>query len=434
MSVRLVSPREAGARVAAAITKQWAAAVCAEVAGTEAVGTEAVGTEAVGTEAAGTEAAGTEPFRVMVRLRPGVRSSPDVASLGFDLWHEWAQSWHDVAAERLPGVEVGASRMVVEGVPDQVPVELVVTGLDAALVLIRRVGAAAPEVDLDRARTIARELREAGAVLTPATLRSVARLSDIDARVLTKAVGWLAEHPDLSGSTARQVDAPEMHSKWLEHHGGVLREVTGRDLRAELRPRLAVVHLTYVDPEYLATGARRHDAWTTGDVHDLAYSPRTVLVVENRDSRLWFPAVEGALVVEGGGKAAASLLADVPWVRQAENVVYWGDIDADGFAILDHFRGALAAPGDDGSPGRGVASILMDAMATERYAHLGVSTDKDGRPIPPSATHLARLTADETAAYYLVATAGQAEFRRIEQERLPESDARAALLATTSAD
>jgi hypothetical protein len=176
----------------------------------------------------------------------------------------------------------------------------------------------------------------------------VARLSDIDARVLTKAVGWLAEHPDLSGSTARQVDAPEMHSKWLEHHGGVLREVTGRDLRAELRPRLAVVHLTYVDPEYLATGARRHDAWTTGDAHDLPYSPRTVLVVENRDSRLWFPAVEGALVVEGGGKAAASLLADVPWVRQAENVVYWGDIDADGFAILDQFRRVLAAPGDDG--------------------------------------------------------------------------------------
>jgi hypothetical protein len=412
VSVQLVSPREAGARVAAAITKRWAAAVCAEV---------------QGAEARDAEVTRAEPFRATVRLRPGVRSSSDVAKLGFDRWHEWTQSWHDVAAERLSGIEVAVSRIVVERVPDQVAAELVVTGLDAALALVQRVGAAAPEVDLDRARTIAQELVEAGAVLTPATLRSAARLSDIDVRVLIKAISWLAEHPDLSGSTARQVRAPAMHSKWLEHHGRVLREVTGRDLRAELRPRLAVVHLTYVDPGYLATGARRHDAWTTGDVHDLAYPPRTVLVVENRDSRLWFPPVEGALVVEGGGKAAASLLADVPWVRRAENVVYWGDIDADGFAILDHFRRALAASGDDGVPGRDVASILMDAMAAQRYAHLGVSTDKDGRPIPPSSAHLAHLTAAETAAYHAVATAGPAEFRRIEQERLPEDDARAAL-------
>lgn len=408
--MRLLSPQEAGARVASAITQRWAAAVCAEV-------------------------AGAEPFRVAVRLRPGVRAGSDIANLGFGRWHEWAQSWRDLMAEQLPGVEIAVARIVVERVPDHVAAELVVTGLDAALALVRRVGEAEPAVELDRARMIARELNEAGAVLTPATLRSVVGLFDVDVRVLIKAVTWLAEQPDLSGSTARQVGAPEMHSKWLERHGRVLREVTGRDLRAELRPRLAVVHLTYADPGYLATGARRHDAWTTGDVHDLAYIPRTVLVVENRDSRLWFPPVEGALVVEGGGKAAAALLAGVPWVRSAQNVVYWGDIDADGFAILDHFRRALAAPGDDGAPGRDVASILMDAMAAQRYAHLGVRTDKDGRPIPPSSTHLPHLTVDETAAYHLVATAGQAKFRRIEQERLPESDAQAALhtlLATTA--
>ena len=139
-------------------------------------------------------------------------------------------------------------------------------------------------------------------------------------------------------------------------------------MRDEVRPRLAVVHLTYVDPGYLATGGRRHDAWTTGDVHDIAYSPRTVLVVENRDSRLWFPPLEDALVVEGGGRAAAALLVGIPWIRRAENIVYWGDIDSDG------------------------------------------------------------LSADESAAYHAVATAGPAPFRRIEQERIPGEDARAAML------
>jgi hypothetical protein len=56
-------------------------------------------------------------------------------------------------------------------------------------------------------------------------------------------------------------------------------------------------------------------------VHDIAYRPRVVLVVENRDSRLWFPPVSETIVVEGGGRAAAALLANVPWIRSAEHVV-----------------------------------------------------------------------------------------------------------------
>lgn len=418
MSGRLVPPLEAGAQVAARIGRQWAEAVCAEPGGAEAGGTDA-GAISVG--------AG-DPFRVTVRLRPGVSTGAAVARLGFGPWHDWAESWRDVAAAHLPGVEVRSSRIVVERVPDDVPAELTVTGLDEAVTLVRHLGAQPPAVELGRVRAVAGALREAGATLTPAALRNACRLSDADVGVLAGVVEWLADHPDVGAWTARQLPVPAMHSKWLETHGGLLREVSGRDLRAELRPRLAVVHLTYVDPGYLATGGRRHDAWTTGDVHDLAYPPRTVLVVENRDCRLWFPPVAGALVVEGGGRAAAALLAGIPWVRRAETVVYWGDIDADGFAILDHFRRALAAPGGDGSPGREVSSILMDAAALRRYAALGVSGDKDGRPIPPSSAHLTNLTADETAAYYAVATAGRAEFRRIEQERIPGEDALAALV------
>jgi hypothetical protein len=80
-----------------------------------------------------------------------------------------------------------------------------------------------------------------------------------------------------------------MHTKWLDTHGALLRDVAGRDVRNEVRSPSAVLHLTYVDPEHAATSRRRHDAWTTGDTHDIAYRPRIVLVVENRDSRLWFP-------------------------------------------------------------------------------------------------------------------------------------------------
>lgn len=403
MTERLVPPEVAGAQLAERIRTGWAAAVCAEV-------------------------YDTEPFQVTVRIRPGVTAGAAAARFGFDVWHEWVEAWRDVADVGLPDVEILTREMTVERVRADIPAQVRVTGLDAAVALVQRLGGKPPPVDLESARAVAGRLRAAGAVLTPPALRKACTLSDADVGMLARAVTWLADHPDIGGWTARQLPIPGVHSKWLEANGSLLRDVSGRDVREEVRPRLAVVHLTYVHPAYLKTGGRRHDAWTTGDVHDIAYPPRTVLVVENRDSRLWFPPLADAVVVEGGGRAAASLLAGIPWIRRAENIVYWGDLDSDGFAILDHFRRMMAVPADDGSPGRDVASILMDAVALRRYEPLGVSTDQDGRPIPPSSAHLEGLSTDERAAYHAVATAGPAPFRRIEQERIPGDDARAALL------
>ena len=203
---------------------------------------------------------------------------------------------------------------------------------------------------MERARSIASRLHAVGAALTPATLRAAYGLPDVDVEVLLRRVPWLHQHGDIGAWTLRQLPVPGMHTKWLETHGALVRDIAGRDVRAEVRPRLTVTHLTYVDPHYLASGRRRHDAWTTGDAHDIAYRPRVVLVVENRDPRLWFPPVTDTVVVEGGGKAAAALLADVPWIRGAERIAYWGDMDADGYAILDGFRAALAEPTEDGDP------------------------------------------------------------------------------------
>jgi hypothetical protein len=42
---------------------------------------------------------------------------------------------------------------------------------------------------------------------------------------------------------------------------------------------------------------------------DIAYQPRVVLVVENHDSRLWFPPVKDTIVVEDGGKCGDTDLA-----------------------------------------------------------------------------------------------------------------------------
>ncbi|WP_306209246.1 DUF3322 and DUF2220 domain-containing protein [Actinoplanes sp. RD1] len=396
----LVTPQDAVAAVHGKLRQKWAEAVCAEF--------------GVGDRVA-----------FSVRLRPGVRTGKAVEQLGYTTWTSWHMQWRDFC-DRLPaGVEVDRAAVTIRGVGGDFPAVLN-ADLDGAAALLD--GAETPTVDLGRARKLASSLQSASATLTPSTLRAVYSLPPNDVDVLISAVTWLCQHPDAGNWTLRQLPVPGMHTKWLDTHGALLRDVAGRDVRDEVRPRLTVMHLTYVDPGHAVSGRRRHDAWTTGDVHDIAYPPRVVLVVENRDSRLWFPQVNDTIVVEGGGKAAATLLANVPWIRAANHVVYWGDIDADGYAILDRFRAALAVPAPDGSPAKHVTSILMDATDLHRYSLHGVNHDKAGRPIKASQEDLPHLTEAETIAYATIATAGPTPFRRIEQEAIPLDHAVAQLL------
>lgn len=400
----LLSPKDSAQVVCRRVDNAWARAVCGE--------------HGLGTT-----------FATTVPLRRGTRRASDVVRVYCDVSEDWTEPWSDLVAAQIPGVDVKYRSLDDRRVPDALPAALHVTGLDSALELARRTGAAPPRTDVARARRIASSLVTSGAALTPTVLKAACRRSDVDVQVAADVVAWLRANPDIVEYTARQLPLPATPTKWLKKHGAFLRDLLGYDVHDRLRARLAVVHLTYVDPAYLSRGGRQHDAWTTGDTHDLAYQPHTVVVVENRDCRVWFPPVDGTVVVEGGGKAAAADLADLPWLRAADEVVYWGDLDTDGLAILDRFRAALAAPGDDCTPAERVRSILMDAPALARYSHLGITHDERGKPIPPSTKYLKHLTSAERAAYDALATEGPAQVRRIEQERLP-ADAAVTALAT----
>ncbi|MFF2369096.1 Wadjet anti-phage system protein JetD domain-containing protein [Agromyces sp. NPDC058110] len=391
MSPRLVWPDDAASKLRANLTDTWASRLCAEL----------------------THSA-EEPKEIS--LRPGVTRSHDVAGLGHGAWNDWRQAWNRVELNHS-GADVELRTVTVAGVPQEAPFRVRVRSLQAATQVLERLGGAPFNVDIDRARNIGRRLIAAGATLTANALTRTVRLDDADIEVVISAITWLAEHPDLGEWTTRQLPIPEMHTKWLDAHRALLRDLLGRDISGETRPRLAVAHLTYVDPDYLATEQRRHDAWTTGDTHQPAYAPQTVLIVENRDCRLWFPDAPGTIVVEGSGKAASSLLADVAWIRAAVRVYYWGDMDADGYAILDHLRAAFATSGIR------LESILMDSTALTRFAHLGVNRDKHGSALKPSSIRLGNLTAAENDAYAAIATTGNVAFRRIEQERISITEA-----------
>jgi len=391
VSARLVRPVDAGAKLARQVKDKWAAAVCAETRG--------------------------EEFPFQVSLRPNVTSGAIVERELMDSWGEWRAEWRRLGmpTEAGAGPWVNSPELSVRQQRIAAPMSLHAPDLASAEAALAVLGGGPVAVDVEAAREIAQSMRAAGVLLTPGTLKKVVDLHQTDREALRRVLGFLAEHPDVSHWSARQLPIPRVHTKWLDKFMVLVSSLTGRDLDSELRKRPTVVHLTYVDPTYLARpdNPRKHDSWTAGDSHELAYQPRTVVVVENRDCRVFFPQLDGAIVVEGGGAAATALVAEIPWVRDAERVVYWGDMDTDGYAILARFRAALPK----------ASSILMDLYTMNRHAEQGVSEDKDRNLLKPSDHTLNGLTEDERAAYDMVATAGPAEFRRIEQEKLPIEEA-----------
>lgn len=109
------------------------------------------------------------------------------------------------------------------------------------------------------------------------------------------------------------------------------------------------------------------------------------------------------------------------WIADCPNIIYWGDLDAAGFAIVNTYRTELP-----------VRTILMDHPTYLRYAEFGTNHYPDGRPILAGGPTLPYLTEDEAIAYAAVADSN-ADPRRIEQERIPLQVAAKALLLSCSA-
>ncbi|MFD0632371.1 Wadjet anti-phage system protein JetD domain-containing protein [Catenulispora yoronensis] len=183
------------------------------------------------------------------------------------------------------------------------------------------------------------------------------------------------------------------------------------------------IHFTYLDPDYRASGARIHDSATVGDAFTPPYEPHIVIISENKDTAIHFPPLPGGIAVEGdgfGGKTAAAF----DWLTGARHLLYWGDIDAHGFEILNGWR-------DDGVL---VTSILMDQDTYEAYEPFGTSTDRNGKLLKADAPKaLAHLTDAERVVYENLLSPALPGHRRIEQERIPLHDAHAAVLRAVAA-
>lgn len=209
-----------------------------------------------------------------------------------------------------------------------------------------------------------------------------------------------------SGRYLREITAPGVDTKFVERHRPLLAQLLGvpsagpaflaglglaaKPQTVRLRPGPAV-GLTVG----LSDLTVRLD-----ELAKLDLAVARALVIENEITFLSVPGPSDGVVAWGKGFEVDRAGA-LPWLADVE-VVYWGDLDTHGFAILNQLRAWLPQ----------TRSVLMDRGTL--LAH----RDRWVTEASPTAARLDRLTAEEQALYQDLVTDRLGERVRLEQERV----------------
>lgn len=315
---------------------------------------------------------------------------------------DWVHRWQDWALAH--GFELNNTRRLVQGTSQRLPTHLIVPDLDAAVRILGRKWT--HRVSTARARLSMLLIRFPQVDAAP-LLRELTDLTDVDFELLLTAADWFSSH-DASGLTPRQVPIEGLDSKWLNTRQHLIVGLSGKEeLGLVRRPR--TLHLTYLDPLHVSGGGRRYDAITEGDPGTLCYPPMSIVITENKDSALFFPSLESCIAIQGGGNAGPALIPRLPWAAACDSILYWGDLDAEGFEILNQYR----------RQGLKVRSVLMDFVTLTAYSRFGVTHDRKGESLLRARKSLPLLTDEEREAYDMITDPLWGGPYRVEQERIP---------------
>jgi hypothetical protein len=236
-------------------------------------------------------------------------------------------------------------------------------------------------------------------------------------------VGWIDRNP--VPGYVRQVDVPGVDTKFVDRHQQILTELLEVQLdEARIDPAAArsdfaarfrllskprYVRFRPLDPGTMSGYGFSELTVRTDELMTAPPGVSTVYVVENETTYLAFPAATQSMVIFGGGYAA-STLGDLGWLSQV-TLVYWGDIDTHGLAILDRVRQRFPH----------TRSMLMTAKTLlDHKEHWATEESQTTEPL----TH---LTADETQLHRDLIEATYGPAVRLEQERIRLSALRAAV-------
>jgi hypothetical protein len=123
------------------------------------------------------------------------------------------------------------------------------------------------------------------------------------------------------------------------------------------------------------------------------------IITENKMTFLTLPALPHTFAILGGGFKVSGLAA-LAWLVTC-SIIYWGDLDAQGFQILSQLRAIFPH----------VVSLMMDETTFSTFSTFAV----EGTPSP--VRQLPNLTAEEQALFLRLVR----DNIRLEQERISHS-------------
>jgi len=220
------------------------------------------------------------------------------------------------------------------------------------------------------------------------------------------------------GLYRRQLEIPGVDTKFIEARRRLLAELLdavlpdelidhsargarGFDRRFGLREEPALIRFRLLDARLAIRGLT--DLTVPIEQFAALDLPVTrVFVTENKINGLAFPVLPGAIVIMGLGYGLERL-ASIPWLP-TEGVIYWGDIDTHGFAILNRLRHHIPT----------ARSLLMDRATLDAHRRLWTQEGRNQRFMG----ELDRLTNDEWQLFDDLRQNRLGDRVRLEQERV----------------
>lgn len=222
-------------------------------------------------------------------------------------------------------------------------------------------------------------------------IRRLTELSDQDYECLISTTQWITGNPT-SGMLLRQLPIEGINTKWLARHATLVLALLGDERsydeldgepvdapsadnsgpllqRGRLHRRLGLRVPPYLIQVAVTDAALREQfagmrnfAAGVNDLNRWPRTPETVVILENKETGYAITDDHPGTVVLHGAGFSVYHYAQVSWVRSAQRVIYWGDIDLPGLAFVSDLRRL----------GIRAETILMNIETLDRFRHLAV--------------------------------------------------------------
>lgn len=244
---------------------------------------------------------------------------------------------------------------------------------------------------------------QAATLAVPSSIADWCALDERDWQTALDVWDWLFAH---LGETryVRQLPIRGIDTKWIEHHEKPLRrlyrELAGCDF--SFAQPAKQFRCKACSPQTHMNGCDEF-ALSADQLAATTAPPQVVVICENLVNTLCLHDLPGTLAIHGAGFAVMELQI-VSWLAETP-IVYWGDLDSSGFAILNALRSFAPS----------AQSCMMDDQTLYRYFDLCVD-----EPRPATGT-FERLTAAEHETLHQLVQGDSARNianLRLEQERI----------------